>query len=47
MSATARQRLRPSGTAVASGCTIRLYHRVKLQSKKRLKYNMLTKWWAL
>src|SRR5208282_4333409 len=31
----ARQRLRRSRAAVASGCTIKLYHRVKFQSKKR------------
>jgi cytochrome c biogenesis protein CcdA len=31
----ARQRLRRSRAAVASGCTIKLYHLVKCQSKKR------------
>ena len=30
-----RQRLRRSRAAVASGCTIELYHQTKLESKKR------------
>jgi hypothetical protein len=32
---------------MVSSRTIMLYHHLELQSKKLLKINMLSKWWAL